>query len=151
MKIKEKMTDFGFSYVKKSKKNSMIEDIFNNVSYKYDLMNDIMSFGVHRIWKNILVYCNSTNPDQKILDLASGTGDITKRLSKLINKKGFIVSLDINRKMLKICRKKIRNSGTIRNIFYIQANSEYLPFKKNIFDSVIVSFGFRNFTEKKKQ
>ncbi|MDQ1237325.1 MAG: class I SAM-dependent methyltransferase [Wigglesworthia glossinidia] len=127
----------------------MLERIFNAIAYKYDIMNDLMSFGMHRIWKNLLIKCNNTRPEHIILDLASGTGDITEKLSKLVHS-GFIVSLDINNKMLKIGRNKLRNRGIVKNIFYVQANAEFLPFRNNTFDNVIVSFGLRNFSQKEK-
>ncbi|AFA40986.1 2-octaprenyl-6-methoxy-1,4-benzoquinone methylase/S-adenosylmethionine:2-DMK methyltransferase [Wigglesworthia glossinidia endosymbiont of Glossina morsitans morsitans (Yale colony)] len=145
----KKIVDFGFSLITESEKYILLERIFNSIVHRYDIMNDLMSFGMHRIWKNLLLKCSNIRSEYVTLDLASGTGDITEKLSKFI-RSGFIVSLDINKKMLKTGRDKLRNRGIIKNIFYIQANAECLPFKTNTFDNVIVSFGLRNFTQKEK-
>uniref|UniRef100_A0A1A9Z1J3 Methyltransferase domain-containing protein n=1 Tax=Glossina pallidipes TaxID=7398 RepID=A0A1A9Z1J3_GLOPL len=146
---KIKLVDFGFSLIEEKEKYFLLERIFNAIAHKYDIMNDLMSFGMHRIWKNLLLKCSNIRPGDITLDVASGTGDMVEKLSKFVHS-GFIVSLDINNKMLKIGRDKLRNRGIIRNIFYVQANAEYLPFKENTFDNVIISFGLRNFSQKEK-
>lgn len=145
-----KFTDFGFSKIEKNKKSIMVNKIFNDVAKKYDIMNDIMSFGIHRIWKHYTVSCSSVLKGQKVLDIAGGTGDLTKKFSYLVGSTGQVVLMDFNNSMLKIGRKKIRNSGFINNIFYIQADAENIPLQDNYFDCISISFGLRNITNKEK-
>ncbi|MCV2518698.1 MAG: bifunctional demethylmenaquinone methyltransferase/2-methoxy-6-polyprenyl-1,4-benzoquinol methylase UbiE [Candidatus Lightella neohaematopini] len=130
-----------------NKKNKIIE-IFNKIANRYDLMNDIMSFGIHRIWKKILINYSDVSYGEKILNLACGTGDLTYKLSSLVGNDGEIILLDINFSMLKNSRIKLRNIGILGNINYIQGDAEELPFSKNIFDCIIISFGIRNFLNK---
>lgn len=147
---KKKFTTFGFKKIKRNKKNHMVKNVFNKIANNYDLMNDIMSLGIHRIWKNKTVYYSNIRKNYKVLDVAGGTGDLTKKFSYIVGEKGIVVLLDINRKMIKIGRDKLRNKGIIKNIFYIQGDAENLPFKNNYFDCVNISFGLRNITNKKQ-
>lgn len=142
--------NFGFKKVKKYKKKYMVNKVFNSVAKKYDFMNDIMSFGIHRIWKKIMIFYCNPQYKQKILDIAGGTGDLTKKFSKLVGKNGKVILLDTNYQMINIGRKKLRNAGIIDNVYYIQGNAEQLPFIENYFDCVSISFGLRNITDKKK-
>lgn len=143
-------THFGFRTVDKNKKSDMVADIFDSVSAKYDLMNDLMSFGIHRLWKRFTIESSAVRPGQKILDLAGGTGDFTAKFSRMAGEKGEVILADINSSMLMIGREKIRNQGRINNIHYVQANAESLPFCDNYFDCITFAFGLRNVTEKEK-
>lgn len=143
-------THFGFRTVDKNKKADMVADIFDSVAAKYDLMNDLMSFGIHRLWKRFTIESSAVRPSQKILDLAGGTGDFTAKFSRMAGEKGEVILADINSSMLMIGREKIRNQGRINNIHYVQANAESLPFCDNYFDCITFAFGLRNVTEKEK-
>ncbi|MGP1931647.1 MAG: bifunctional demethylmenaquinone methyltransferase/2-methoxy-6-polyprenyl-1,4-benzoquinol methylase UbiE [Arsenophonus sp. ET-DL12-MAG3] len=147
--IKEK-TDFGFHKVDKNKKADMVAAIFHSVAEKYDLMNDLMSFGMHRIWKRFTIQASGAHYGQYILDLAGGTGDLTSEFSKIVGEKGQVTLVDINSSMLKVGREKLRDKGIITNINYIQADAEELPFHDNFFDCISISFGLRNITNKDK-
>ncbi|ASX26042.1 bifunctional demethylmenaquinone methyltransferase/2-methoxy-6-polyprenyl-1,4-benzoquinol methylase UbiE [Candidatus Williamhamiltonella defendens] len=143
-------THFGFRTVDKNKKADMVADIFDSVAAKYDLMNDLMSFGIHRLWKRFTIESSAVRPGQKILDLAGGTGDFTAKFSRMVGEKGEVILADINSSMLMTGREKIRNQGRINNIHYVQANAESLPFCDNYFDCITFAFGLRNVTEKEK-
>lgn len=149
-KYKKNITHFGFKTVSTNKKTSMVSNIFHNVASKYDLMNDLMSCGIHRLWKQFLVYQSEIYSGCKILDLAGGTGDLSIKFSKIVGNTGLVVLVDINHTMLKIGQRKIRNLGIFNNVLCIQANAENLPFPTNTFDCISISFGLRNFTNKKK-
>jgi ubiquinone/menaquinone biosynthesis methyltransferases len=120
------------------------------VAEKYDLMNDLMSFGIHRLWKRFTIDCAGVRPGQKILDLAGGTGDLTAKFSRLVGDSGEVVLADINDSMLKVGREKLRNKGLVNNIRYVQANAEALPFPDNYFDLITIGFGLRNVTHKEQ-
>lgn len=143
-------TNFGFKIVSNEKKTSMVSNVFHTVASKYDLMNDLMSYGIHRVWKQFLIYQSEIYHGCKVLDLAGGTGDLSIKFSQLVGKTGLVTLVDINHTMLKISQKKIRNLGLFHNILCIQANAETLPFAENTFDCVAISFGLRNFTNKEK-
>ena len=113
-------------------------------------MNDLMSFGIHRIWKKITIEYSSVRKGQKVLDLAGGTGDLTAKFSQLVGDNGLVVLADINESMLKVGRDKLRDKGLFKNIEYVQANAEELPFADNYFDCITISFGIRNVTDKDK-
>ncbi|WP_181950845.1 bifunctional demethylmenaquinone methyltransferase/2-methoxy-6-polyprenyl-1,4-benzoquinol methylase UbiE [Blochmannia endosymbiont of Camponotus nipponensis] len=149
-KDEDDITHFGFQNVYKCEKTSLVSNIFRLVASKYDLMNDLMSFGIHRVWKRCMVYHSGVYVGCKVLDLAGGTGDLSIQFSRLVGDTGIVVLVDINDSMLHIGRKKIRNLGIINNVIYIQADAEFLPFPENTFDCVAVSFGLRNFTNKEQ-
>ncbi|MGK2960449.1 MAG: bifunctional demethylmenaquinone methyltransferase/2-methoxy-6-polyprenyl-1,4-benzoquinol methylase UbiE [Candidatus Malihini olakiniferum] len=146
----EKTTHFGFRSVDKNNKEAMVAGVFRSVAGKYDLMNDLMSFGIHRVWKRFAIECSGVRRDQRVLDLACGTGDLTAKFSRLIGDTGEVVLADINASMLKVGREKLRNLGIINNVSYVQANAEALPFLENYFDCITISFGLRNVTDKEK-
>jgi len=146
----EDTTDFGFRKVEKDKKKELVAGVFHSVAGKYDLMNDLMSFGIHRIWKRFTIDCSGVRQGQKVLDLAGGTGDLTAKFSRLVGEKGQVVLADINDSMLKMGRVKLQDLGLINNINYVQANAEALPFPDNYFDCITISFGLRNVTDKAK-
>lgn len=149
-KYNKNITHFGFQNVSREEKESLVTNVFDKIADKYDLMNDLMSFGIHRLWKRFLVNHSNVFNGCKVLDLAGGTGDLSIKFSKLVGHTGTVILLDINSLMLKISKKKLRNLGILSNVMYIQAHAEYLPFPDNIFHCVAVSFGLRNFTNKKK-
>lgn len=143
-------THFGYKTVDETEKEHLVADVFHSVAAKYDLMNDLMSFGIHRLWKRFTIDCAGVRPGQRILDIAGGTGDLTAKFSRLVGKDGQVVLADINDSMLKVGREKLRNRGLIDNISYVQANAEELPFPDNYFDVITISFGLRNVTHKDK-
>lgn len=143
-------THFGFQTVAKSEKADKVADVFHSVAAKYDLMNDLMSMGIHRIWKRFTIDCSGVRRGQRVLDLAGGTGDLTAKFSRLVGETGQVVLADINSSMLKMGREKLRNTGVSGNVNYVQANAEALPFPDNYFDCITISFGLRNVTEKNK-
>lgn len=149
-KHNDEVTDFGFSKVQKSQKAEMVADVFHSVAAKYDIMNDVLSMGIHRIWKRFTVDCSGVRPGQKVLDLAGGTGDLTAKFSRLVGPTGQVVLADINDSMLKVGRAKLRNNGVSDNVRFVQANAELLPFPENTFDLITISFGLRNVTDKDK-
>jgi demethylmenaquinone methyltransferase / 2-methoxy-6-polyprenyl-1,4-benzoquinol methylase len=142
--------DFGYTQVPKQEKVKRVAEVFNSVADKYDVMNDLMSFGIHRIWKKITIEYSSVRKGQKVLDLAGGTGDLTAKFSQLVGDSGLVVLADINESMLKVGRDKLRDKGLFKNIEYVQANAEELPFADNYFDCITISFGLRNVTDKEK-
>ena len=143
-------THFGYRTVAKDEKADMVADVFHSVAAKYDLMNDLMSFGIHRIWKRFTIDSSGVRRGQRVLDLAGGTGDLTAKFSRLVGETGEVVLADINSSMLKVGRDKLRNKGIIGNVNYVQANAEALPFPDNYFDCITIAFGLRNVTEKEK-
>ena len=143
-------THFGYKTVKSEDKASMVAGVFHSVAQQYDIMNDLMSFGVHRLWKRFTIDASGVRPGNKVLDLAGGTGDLTARFSQLVGRDGKVILADINSSMLNVGRDKLRDRGLVQNIEYVQANAEYLPFEDNTFDVVTIAFGLRNVTDKDK-
>lgn len=146
----ENITHFGYKTVDKSEKESMVASVFHSVAKQYDVMNDLMSFGIHRLWKRFTIDASGVRPGNKVLDLAGGTGDLTAKFSKLVGKDGQVILADINSSMLNVGRDKLRDKGLVQNIDYVQANAEYLPFEENTFDIITIAFGLRNVTDKDK-
>ncbi|MEB3471664.1 bifunctional demethylmenaquinone methyltransferase/2-methoxy-6-polyprenyl-1,4-benzoquinol methylase UbiE [Pasteurella multocida] len=146
----EETTHFGFKTVAKSEKQKMVANVFHSVAGKYDSMNDLLSFGIHRVWKRFTIDCSGVRKGHKVLDLAGGTGDFTAKFSRLVGPSGEVILADINDSMLRVGREKLRNLGVVGNVNYVQANAEALPFPDNTFDCVIISFGLRNVTDKDK-
>ena len=146
----EETAYFGFKRVAKTEKQNMVAQVFHSVAAKYDLMNDLLSFGIHRAWKRFTIDCSGVRKGHKILDLAGGTGDFSAKFSRLVGENGEVVLADINSSMLEVGSEKLRNLGIVGNINYVQANAEALPFPDNTFDCVIISFGLRNVTDKDK-
>jgi demethylmenaquinone methyltransferase/2-methoxy-6-polyprenyl-1,4-benzoquinol methylase len=143
-------THFGFKTVQKNKKSELVADVFDSVATKYDLMNDVLSLGIHRIWKRFTVNCSGIRQGQKVLDLAGGTGDLTAKFSRIVGKDGQVILADINESMLRVGRSKLRDLGVVGNVDYIQADAQELPFPDNHFDLVTIAFGLRNVTDKDK-
>lgn len=144
----ENTTHFGFKQVAREEKVQMVRGVFDSVAGKYDIMNDLMSFGIHRIWKRIAVQLSNVRSDESVLDLAGGTGDLTMLFEKRVGKKGQVVLADINAEMLRNGRDRLIDHGIIGNIRFAQVNAECLPFEDNSFDCVCIGFGLRNVTDK---
>lgn len=144
----ENTTHFGYKDVPKEEKQAMVADVFHSVAAKYDVMNDLMSFGVHRLWKRFTIDMSGVRPGNKVLDLAGGTGDLTKKFSKIVGPSGKVVLADINSSMLEVGRERLTNQGYVGNIEYVQANAQFLPFEDNTFDVITIAFGLRNVTDK---
>lgn len=143
-------THFGYETVAKEDKADKVAEVFHSVAGKYDIMNDLMSFGIHRVWKRYTIERAAVRKSQKILDIAGGTGDLTAKFSKLVGEDGQVILADINDSMIKVGRSKLVDSGIVGNVDYVQANAEELPFPDNYFDRITIAFGLRNVTEKAK-
>lgn len=141
-------THFGFQTVQAEQKVSLVANVFHSVAAKYDVMNDLMSLGIHRLWKRFTIDCSGVRPGQKVLDLAGGTGDLTALFSRRVGPTGQVVLADINESMLNVGKDKLRDLGLVNNINYVQANAEALPFADNSFDIITIAFGLRNVTDK---
>lgn len=142
--------DFGYTTVEKEQKAEMVAEVFHSVAAKYDIMNDLMSMGIHRLWKRYTIDCSGVRPGQKVLDLAGGTGDLAAKFSRIVGDGGQVVLADINHSMLNVGKEKLLNKGIIGNLHYVQANAEALPFADNHFDVITIAFGLRNVTDKSK-
>lgn len=146
----EQFTHFGFQNVRAEEKASKVADVFHSVASKYDVMNDLMSFGVHRIWKRLAIESSGVRPGYKVLDIAGGTGDLTMQFSKRVGEQGQVILADINSSMLNVGRDRLVDQGYGSNIQFVQANAEELPFPDNYFNCVSIAFGLRNVTDKDK-
>ena len=143
-----KQTSFGFRQVNEEDKADLVGDVFDSVAQNYDLMNDLMSFGIHRLWKKIAVETSGLREDFIVLDLAGGTGDMVKLMRSKISNKGSIILSDINWSMLKEGRNRLIDEG-VEDVQIAQIDAQYLPFKDNTFDLITIAFGLRNVTDKK--
>lgn len=144
----DQTTHFGFSTVEARDKAKLVAEVFHSVAGRYDLMNDLMSLGVHRLWKRMAIDYSGVRAGQQVLDLAGGTGDITALLAPRVGASGRVVIADINESMLGVGRQRLRDRGLVANVSYVQANAEKLPFASNSFDLVTIAFGLRNVTDK---
>lgn len=143
-----KTTHFGYKTVDSESKEGMVAGVFHSVAAKYDLMNDLMSAGVHRIWKRFTIELSAVRPGHQVLDIAGGTGDLAAKFSKIVGPQGRVVLADINESMLRVGRDKMTDLGIVDNMEYTLANAECLPFPDNTFDCITISFGLRNVTDK---
>lgn len=150
MSKENKTTDFGFTQVPWEEKQKKVAGVFHSVAAKYDLMNDLMSFGIHRIWKKQTIAKSDVRKGDNVLDLAGGTGDLAYKFCQMVGSQGKVILSDINSSMLKVGKEKLTNKGCVGNIEYVQANAECLPFADNYFDCITISFGLRNVTDKDK-
>ena len=148
-KDQESKTNFGFQTVDKQDKSEKVKQVFDTVTDNYNLMNDLLSFRIHRLWKRAAVELAGIRSDSYILDLAGGTGDVVKLIAPKLNEKGELILSDINLKMLMSGRDRLIDQG-INNFKTLQIDAEALPFKENTFDIVSMAFGLRNVTDKKK-
>ena len=140
-------THFGYRDVAIEDKERLVRGVFESVADKYDLMNDLMSLGVHRLWKRHFIAISNIQPGQRVLDLAGGTGDIAALMSKRVGSHGSVVLSDINEAMLAVGRQRMEDRGIVGNIEYSLANAEQLPFTDGEFDAVTIAFGLRNVTD----
>ena len=143
-------THFGFKQVDEEKKEGLVAEVFSSVASKYDIMNDVMSFGVHRIWKKIAMAHTGLKKGMHALDIAGGTGDLTIQMSKQVGATGEVIISDINPAMLEQGRRRLIDKGVAGNVKFVEANAEALPFEDNMFDCVTIAFGLRNVTNKDK-
>jgi len=143
-------THFGYRDVPVDEKQKLVGRVFTSVASKYDLMNDLMSLGVHRIWKRWFVGTSGVRDGDRVLDLAGGTGDIAALLLPRVGTAGSVVLGDINAAMLRAGRDRLLDRGFVRNLDYAQLNAEALPFPNASFDAVTIAFGLRNVTDKQR-
>lgn len=143
-------THFGYQTVPLREKSRKVADVFDSVASQYDLMNDLMSFGVHRLWKHFAINLCQLRPGQCVLDLAGGTGDLAAKISPIIGDNGQVTLADINHEMLKVGRDRLMNRGIFSNIDIVQTDAECLAFPDNYFDCIIIGFGLRNVTQQNK-
>jgi len=146
--MSEKTTHFGFETVNVEEKAERVRTVFDSVASRYDIMNDLMSFGIHRLWKHIAVDLAGVRSGMKVLDLASGTGDLASRFAGLVGPEGEVVMSDINLAMLEEGRKRMVDDGHAGNVEYLQIDAETIPFPDNSFHVVTIAFGLRNVTDK---
>jgi demethylmenaquinone methyltransferase/2-methoxy-6-polyprenyl-1,4-benzoquinol methylase len=144
----DKTTHFGYKTVREEEKQGKVAEVFHNVAAKYDVMNDLMSFGVHRLWKRFTMEFSGVRAGNHVLDIAGGTGDLTMKFSDLVGPEGKVVLADINDSMLKVGRDRLLDKGYSGNIEFVQCNAQYLPFEDNSFDVITMAFGLRNVTDK---
>ena len=141
-------THFGFRDVPVAEKQKLVGEVFSSVAGNYDLMNDLMSLGIHRVWKRYFVATAQVRPGDRVLDLAGGTGDIAALLKDRVGDDGELVLGDINGAMLRVGRDRMTDRGNVRGFEYVQCNAEKLPFPDASFDLVTIAFGLRNVTDK---
>jgi demethylmenaquinone methyltransferase / 2-methoxy-6-polyprenyl-1,4-benzoquinol methylase len=141
-------TDFGFEKVPWSEKARRVRGVFDSVAGNYDLMNDLMSGGVHRLWKRFTLSLTGLRPGQRALDVAGGTGDLSIGLARQVGERGLVVLTDINAAMLVRGRDRLIDAGLVGNVHYAQADAERLPFADGSFDCITIGFGLRNVTDK---
>ncbi|MCK5919080.1 MAG: bifunctional demethylmenaquinone methyltransferase/2-methoxy-6-polyprenyl-1,4-benzoquinol methylase UbiE [Cocleimonas sp.] len=147
-KTSEQSTHFGYQQVPVGEKANKVADVFHSVADKYDVMNDLMSAGVHRLWKRYTIETSGAKSGDTILDLAGGTGDLAAKFSRIVGKEGKVILSDINGSMLENGRERLINMGIAGNMEYVQANAESLPFPDNYFNVITIAFGLRNVTDK---
>jgi len=148
--MSDDQTHFGFQQVPVGEKAKRVADVFHSVADNYDIMNDVMSLGIHRIWKRFTLSQTGLKAGQKVLDLAGGTGDLAMKMAGMVGPSGQVVLSDINGSMLRRGRERLTDNGIAGNIEYVQANAECLPFPDNTFDCITIAFGLRNVTDKDK-
>ena len=139
------VTHFGFRNVPKSQKAGQVAEVFHSVAGKYDMMNDLMSMGIHRLWKRFTIELSGVRPGHQVLDIAGGTGDLTMKFSDLVGASGKVVLADINASMLQVGRGRLVDRGYAGNIEYVQADAEHLPFPDNTFLLLNTSEHFSHF------
>lgn len=142
----DQQTHFGFKTVAEREKAKKVGEVFHSVASKYDLMNDVMSAGMHRGWKKFAVTISGVKAGDKVLDIAGGSGDLSKLFAQKVGKDGQVILTDINASMLSVGRDRMLDAGL--NVPALQCDAEKLPFPDNHFDCVIVAFGLRNMTHK---
>lgn len=142
------LTHFGFQMVTPQEKTRRVSQVFSSVAGNYDLMNDLMSAGLHRLWKRYAVHVSQIKPGDMVLDVAGGTGDMATLFRQKVGDRGRVVISDINNAMLQEGRDRLIDRGFVSGIEFVQGNAEWLPFSGNVFDCVCIAFGLRNVTDK---
>jgi demethylmenaquinone methyltransferase / 2-methoxy-6-polyprenyl-1,4-benzoquinol methylase len=145
---KERSTDFGYQRVSRDDKARRVRGVFDSVAPQYDLMNDLMSAGAHRLWKRFTLALANLRPGQRALDVAAGTGDLAMGLARQVGERGLVVLSDVNAAMLARGRDRLLDAGFAVNVAYVQADAEQLPFRDGTFDCITIGFGLRNVTDK---
>jgi demethylmenaquinone methyltransferase/2-methoxy-6-polyprenyl-1,4-benzoquinol methylase len=145
---RQQTTHFGYREVPVQEKTRLVREVFESVAGNYDLMNDLMSLGIHRAWKRDFVANSGVGLGDRVLDLAGGTGDIAALLSRLVGDRGRVILTDINAAMLDVGRRRLEDRGIVGNVGYALVNAETLPFGDGTFDAVTIAFGLRNVTDK---
>ena len=140
-------THFGYREVPEQQKAGLVGEVFRSVADRYDLMNDLMSLGIHRLWKQFALAQSGVRPGQQVLDVAAGTADLAKGFARLLKGSGGLIVSDINDAMLKRGRERMVNAGAVGNVSYVLADAEKLPFADNSFDCISIGFGLRNVTK----
>lgn len=146
----EKTTHFGYEQIPVGEKSNRVRAVFDSVASRYDLMNDLMSLGVHRLWKRYAIELAGVRRGQRVLDLAGGTGDLAARFAEIVGPEGEVVLTDINAAMLATGRDRLLDRGLAGGLHYAQVNAESQPFKGDHFDCVTIGFGLRNVTHKQR-
>lgn len=146
----QQKTHFGYREVDREDKEHLVGEVFHSVASQYDLMNDLMSAGVHRIWKRFTIEVSAVRAGHKVLDIAGGTGDLAEKFHALVGSEGHVILADINESMLDMGRNRLTDAGVCGHIDYVLANAEDLPFADDYFDCISISFGLRNVTDKSK-
>ena len=144
----ERTTDFGFQRVPHADKARRVRGVFDSVAERYDLMNDLMSAGAHRLWKRFTLALANLRPGQRALDVAGGSGDLAVGLARQVGARGLVVLSDINAAMLARGRDRLLDAGMVGNVAFVQADAERLPFADATFDCITIGFGLRNVTDK---
>ncbi|PDH36295.1 MAG: bifunctional demethylmenaquinone methyltransferase/2-methoxy-6-polyprenyl-1,4-benzoquinol methylase UbiE [Halieaceae bacterium MED-G27] len=141
-------TDFGYERVRKEEKAGRVREVFDSVASRYDLMNDLMSGGMHRLWKRFTIELSGVRPGQTVLDIAGGTGDLAAKFSQRVGPDGHVILADINAAMLSVGRDRLIDKGALNNISVSQADAQFLPYADNSIDCITIAFGLRNVTDK---
>lgn len=144
----KRTTHFGYREVEAEAKAGLVANVFHSVAARYDLMNDLMSGGIHRLWKRFTIELSGVRPGHRVLDIAGGTGDLAAKFSRRVGDTGSVVLADINESMLRVGRDKLIDHGIQGNLEYVQADAQALPFPDDGFDCVSIAFGLRNVTDK---
>ncbi|MDJ0957349.1 MAG: bifunctional demethylmenaquinone methyltransferase/2-methoxy-6-polyprenyl-1,4-benzoquinol methylase UbiE [Arenicellales bacterium] len=143
-------THFGSRQVSEEDKATLVRGVFDSVVDKYDLMNDLMSLGSHRLWKSFVVRTSGVHEGNRVLDVAAGSGDLATQFARKVGPNGAVILTDINASMLQKGRKRMVDQGLVGNVYYVQADAERLPFTDNYFDCICIGFGLRNVTRQER-
>ena len=143
-------TDFGYEQVRVEAKRDRVLDLFDSVANRYDLMNDLMSVGAHRGWKKFAAHISGLKYGDKVLDVAGGTGDMTRIFAPMVGENGNVTICDLSHEMIHMGRNRLLDIGIYKNVAYVQGDAENLPFIDNSFDLICIAFGLRNLTDKSK-
>lgn len=146
----DRLADFGYERVAWDEKKARVRGVFDSVASRYDLMNDVMSGGLHRLWKRFTIAKTGLRPGQQALDVAAGSGDLAAGMARKVGKSGRVVVTDVNAAMLEEGRTRLLNAGLVGNIDYVLADAESLPFAAQSFHCVTIGFGLRNVTDKER-